>query len=219
MAEDARKKEWAATKASGKGLLICLAALCLAGAAAWFGLNTGLERLPTKVCDGAVERDVVIRTLPRTRTAEEGASRRREGRDLMFSCHIYTSADSVLSGMARIEDASMQQWLNHYGASTGSDAVRVSANGIEALAKLDSESGSSSVYVPCVPLGARVEDANESYAIITEAGVVGDSKVSGAALRQAVTDFAYQVTKHTYELAECQDPRTFPEDLPRYEDN
>ncbi|WP_329221591.1 hypothetical protein OG352_31450 [Streptomyces sp. NBC_01485] len=218
MAEDTRTRKWAATKASGKGFLICLTVLSLAGAAAWFGLTTGLERLPSKVCDGAVERGVVIRTLPRTRTAEEGASRRREGKDLMFSCHIYTSADSILSGMTRVEDASLQQWLDHYGASTGSDAVRVSVDGIEALAKLDSESGSSSIYVPCVPRGVRAEDANESYAITAEAGVVGDSRVSGAALRQAVSDFAYQLTKRTYELAECQGSRTLPEELPRYED-
>ncbi|WP_416977140.1 hypothetical protein [Streptomyces sp. T028] len=219
MAEDARSKERAATKASVKGFLICLTVLSLVGAAAWFALTTGLERLPSKVCDGAVDRDVVIRTLPRTRTAEEGASKRHEGKDLMFSCHIYTSADSILSGMAQVEDASVQQWLNHYGGNTDGEAVRVSANGIEALAQLDVDSGNSSVYIPCVPRGVRSEEAKESYAIITEAGVVGEGRVSGAALRQAVTDFAYQVTKYAYELAECQGSRILPKKLPRYEDD
>lgn len=216
MAEERKQK---AIRSDAKGFLICLTVLCLVGAGAWFALTTGLERLPSKVCDGSVERDVVIRTLPRTRTAEEGANRRHEGEDLMFSCHIYTSADSILSGMARVEDASVQQWLSHYGASTHGGAVRVSADGVAALARLDSDSGSSSIYVPCTPRGVRAEDATESYAIVTESDVIGDSRLSGAALRQAVTDFAYQLTKHTYELAGCQDPRTLPEELPRYEDN
>ncbi|MFC9286679.1 hypothetical protein [Streptomyces sp. NPDC057052] len=218
MAEDAQSKEQEATKASAKGFLICLTVLCLVGAAAWFALTTGLERLPSKVCDGAVERDVVIRTLPRTRTAEEGATRRHEGKDLEFSCHIYTSADPILSGNARVDDASADSWFNHYGGTAGGDSVRVSANGVEALARLDRDSGSSYVYVPCVPRGVRASDASESYAVIAEAGVIGEGRVSGAALRQAVTDFAYQLLKHTYELAECQGTRNLPEDLPRYED-
>lgn len=205
-----------------KGFLLGLAILSLVGGAVWFGyvqiFTKGLERLPSKVCDGAVERDVVVRALPSTRTAEEGANRRHEGDDLTFSCYLYTSADSILSGMAKVEDASVQQWLNHYGASTGREAIRVSAGGVEALAELDSNSGTSSVYIPCVPRGVRAEDANESYAISSEASVIGDSRVSGAALRQAVTDFAYQLTKHTYELAECQAPRTLPDELPHYEE-
>ncbi|MGW6927181.1 hypothetical protein ACWGA9_38960 [Streptomyces sp. NPDC054950] len=49
--------------------------------------------------------------------------------------------------------------------------------------------------------------------------MIGDSRASGAALRQAVTDFAYQLTKHAYELAECQARRTLPEELPRYQEN
>jgi hypothetical protein len=137
----------------------------------------------------------------------------------MFSCHVFTSADSILSGMARVEDASVQQWLNHYGASTEGDAVRVSVDGAEALAELDLDNGNSSVYVPCVPRGVRADDANESYAIVTEASVIGEGRISGAALRQAVTDFAYQLTKHTYDVAECRDPRALPEELPRYEED
>lgn len=219
----AKKKERKGIQYDAKRFLLSLTILGLAGGAVWFGyiqiFTKGLEHLPPKVCDGAVERDVVVRTLPSTRTAEEGASRRHEGDDLMFSCHIYTSADSILSGMAKVEDASVQQWLNHYGASTDRGAVRVSADGVEALAEFDSNSGVSSIYVPCVPRGVRAEDANESYAITAEASVIGDGRVSGAALRQAVTDFAYQLTKHTYELAECQASRRLPEALPRYGGN
>ncbi|MEU3890020.1 hypothetical protein [Streptomyces sp. NPDC029041] len=219
----ASKERFATSEYTPKGFVISLTVLCLVGAAAWFGyvqiFTKGLERLPPKVCDGAVDRQVVIRTLPRTRTADEGASQRHERENIMFSCHIHTSAGSILSGMARVEDASVRQWLNHYGTSTRGDAVHVSVGDVEALAELDSSSGSSSVYIPCVPRGVRAKDANESYAIIAEAGVIGHGRVSGATLRQAVTDFTYQLTKHTYELAECQNPRTFPEKLPRYEDH
>ncbi|MEV5489228.1 hypothetical protein AB0L47_14655 [Streptomyces bobili] len=219
MAEDARNKEWEATKASAKGFVICLTVLCLVGAAAWFALTTGLERLPSKVCDGAVERDLVIRTLPRTRTAEEGASHRHEGKDLEFSCHIYTSADPILSGVAEVEDASVDSWFNRYGGMAKRDSVRISADGIEALARIDRDSGNSYVYIPCVPHEVRASDASESYAILAEASVIGEGRISGAALRQAVTDFAYQLAKHTYELAQCQgSTRDLPADLPRYED-
>ncbi|MEU0589713.1 hypothetical protein [Streptomyces sp. NPDC006132] len=223
MAENTGSKErFATSEYNAKTFAISLTVLCLVGAAAWFGyvqiFTKGLERLPSKVCDGAVERQVVIRALPRTRTAEEGASQRHEGEDLMFSCHIYTSADSILSGMTQVEDASVQQWLNHYGARTDGDTVRVSVDGAEALAELDSTNGTSSVYIPCVPRGVRADDANESYAIITEASIIGHGRASGVALRQAVTDFAYQLTKHTYELAECRDPRVLPKELPRYKD-
>ncbi|MER5717732.1 hypothetical protein [Streptomyces sp. NPDC002132] len=216
MAEDALDKKRAAGKASIKGFLICLTVLSVVGAAAWFGLTTGLDRLPSRVCDNAVDRDVVIRTLPRTRTAEEGAEKRHEGKDLMFSCRIYTSSDSILSGMAQVQDASVQQWFNHYGANRGGTVVRVSTDGIEALARLDRNGGNSYIYIPCVPRGVRAEDAKQSYAIITQASVIGEGRVTGAALRQAVTDFAYQVTEHAYKLADCQGSRAFPEDLPRY---
>ncbi|GHI04450.1 hypothetical protein [Streptomyces cellostaticus] len=37
-------------------------------------------------------------------------------------------------------------------------------------------------------------------------------------LRQALTDFAYQLTQHAYKLAECKDSRGFPKELPRYKD-
>ncbi|MGY1578228.1 hypothetical protein [Streptomyces sp. MN13] len=190
------------------------------GGAVWFGyvqvFTKGLERLPTKVCEGAVERDVAIQTLPRTRTAEESSERRGQGEDFEFHCRIYTSTGSILTGAARVRDAYTQSWLRHYGVNEGSEVIRVSTNGVQALAALDDSHGTSSVYLACVPGGVQAEDATESYAIVTEASIVGEGRVSGAALRQAVTDFAYQLTQHAYELAECQAPRDLPEDLPRY---
>ncbi|MGW5368171.1 hypothetical protein ACWER6_07620 [Streptomyces sp. NPDC004009] len=204
---------------SAKKFVACVAGLLLVGTGVWFALTTGLERLPSKVCDGAVDRGLVIRTLPRTRTADEGAQRRREGADLRFSCHINTSADSILSGVARVDDASPQTWLAHYGGSGVRRTVRVSSDGIEALAEIDGDSASSSVYVACTPRGVRTDSANQSYAVVAEAHVVGKTRVSGVALGQALTDFAYQLTKHAHELAECRETRRFPAELPRYKDS
>ncbi|MER6259532.1 hypothetical protein ABT203_08045 [Streptomyces sp900105245] len=203
---------------SAKKFIACVVGLLLVGTGTWFALTTGLERLPSKVCDGAVERDLVIRTLPRTRTAEEGAERRREGADLRFSCHVYTSADSILSGVARVDDASPQTWFSHYAGSSDRRTVRASSGGIEALAEIHGDRVSSSVYVPCTPRGVRAGDADQSYAVVAEAYVIGKARISGTELGQALTDFAYRLSEHAYRLAECDKPRDFPDELPRYED-
>ncbi|MFS4097454.1 hypothetical protein [Streptomyces sp. AF1A] len=55
-------------------------------------------------------------------------------------------------------------------------------------------------------------------ALVAEADVIGKSRVSGAALGQALTDFAYQLTRHAYDLAGCKGARDFPAQLPRYGD-
>ncbi|MGW2081192.1 hypothetical protein ACWCOW_30385 [Streptomyces sp. NPDC001939] len=52
--------------------------------------------------------------------------------------------------------------------------------------------------------------------MITEARVIGRSRVKGAALRQALTDFACQLAQHAYKVGECQKPLEFPQELPRY---
>ncbi|MCX5171227.1 hypothetical protein OG616_24830 [Streptomyces antibioticus] len=217
----AENREWIATKESAKGFFFCLAVLCLAGGAAWFGyvqiFTKGLERLPAKVCDGAVDRDVVIRALPKTRSAEEGATRQAAGEDLHFSCQVYTSGEPFLTGWVDVQRSSLQDWLRYYGADVGDDAVRVSVDGIEALAKLDAASGISSVYIPCAPKGVQADESSGAYAIIAEASVIATEEDAGAAVRQAVTDFAYQLAQHSYELAECQAPRDFPDALARYE--
>ncbi|MFF2212532.1 hypothetical protein [Streptomyces antibioticus] len=215
----AENREWIATKESAKGFFFCLAVLCLAGGAAWFGyvqiFTKGLERLPAKVCDGAVDRDVVIRALPKTRSAEESATRQGVGQDLHFSCQVYTSGEPFLTGWVDVERASPQAWLRYYGADVGDDAVRVSVDGIEALAKLNA-SGRASVYIPCAPKGVQADESSRPYAIIAEANVIAAEEEAGAAVRQAVTDVAYQLAKHSYKLVECQAPRGFPDELPRY---
>ncbi|MFF2509679.1 hypothetical protein [Streptomyces sp. NPDC058086] len=72
------------------------------------------------------------------------------------------------------------------------------------------------MYVPCAPPGVPSYNASQPYAVVGEARI-GPAKATGVPLRQALTDFAYQLAKHAYKLAECKDPRGFPEELPRYE--
>ncbi|MET8826447.1 hypothetical protein ABZX40_27975 [Streptomyces sp. NPDC004610] len=208
------------TEYNAKNFFVGLLILCVLGGGGWFGyvqiFTKGVERLPARVCDDAVDRGTVTRALPPARTAEEEASQKGEGENLRFSCRIATSSDSILSGHARIDDASVQTWQNHNGVGSGGDAVQVSSDGVEALAQLDSDNGWSSVYVACVPRGADASDASQSFAVIAEGSVVGDSRASGAELRQAVTDFSYQLAAHAYASADCQEARTLPERLPRY---
>ncbi|MFK4117625.1 hypothetical protein [Streptomyces longwoodensis] len=216
MAESTREAERAATRYSIKWIVLSLVIFGLLGGGAWFALTTGLERLPKKMCDGAVDRDLAIRALPRTRTAHDSYDQRSGGTEIEYACRVYTSAGSILTGRAGVNDVSPATWVEHFVGSPQQDAVKVSVGGIEAMARLDRESGISYVYVPCVPRDFRARDASESYAVTAEASVIGDGRVSGAALRQAVTDFAYQVAVHTVDLAQCQGRPFLPGKLPRY---
>ncbi|MEU0344691.1 hypothetical protein ABZ092_38630 [Streptomyces bobili] len=220
----AENKEQAAFRASAKGFLFSLTVLCLAGVAVWFGymqfFTKGLEHLPAKVCEGTVERETVVDVLPHARSAEEGSDQHNSGDNLTFYCHVVTSGDSSLWGRAQIRPVSKDKWLASYRDSGGDNRIiRVSVNGIEAVAQLDPENTTAGVYVPCVPPVVPSYNTPEAYAVITEVSVGGDTKATGGALRQALTDVAYRLTEHAYELAECKDSRNFPEDLPRYKDD
>ncbi|MGW2720335.1 hypothetical protein [Streptomyces sp. NPDC001492] len=210
-----------ATRHGAKGLLFSLTALSLAGVGIWFGyvqfFTKGLEHLPSKICGGTVERGMVIQVLPSARSAEEGSKRQNAGDDFTFYCHVVTSGDSSLWGEARVRPVSKTDWIKSYRGNGGDNQIiRTSVDGIEAVAQLDTEH--AEVYVPCVPPAVPSYNASEDYAVITTVEADGDVKATGTALRQTLTDIAYQLTKHTYKLAECQDPRDFPEELPRYGD-
>ncbi|MFF3917032.1 hypothetical protein ACFYZB_26780 [Streptomyces sp. NPDC001852] len=177
----------------------------------------GLYLLPDKVCDGAVQRDIVVRTLPRARTADEWADQGGTGRRSSFACRVSTSGDSILSGQVDLRESSKAAWVDSYGSLAASRIVRASKDGVEALAQMDDGRGSASVYIPCAPTDLEESNASHAYALIADADVTGKSRATGAELRQDLTDFAYQLTKHAYKLAECEGFRGFPEKLPRYE--
>ncbi|MDR6980575.1 hypothetical protein J2X68_007315 [Streptomyces sp. 3330] len=175
----------------------------------------GLDHLPAEVCDGAARRDTVIRLLPDTRSAEEDGETHGAGDTFMFGCHVYAGDDSLLSGEVKIQDSSRQAWETYYksygGPSQGS-AEQTSASGIYAL----SRGKFASIYVPCVPSGSNPDDASQAYALISEVRVIGESRASGLGLHQALTDFAYELTRHAYDLGKCENGQSFPDKLPRW---
>ncbi|WP_306185880.1 hypothetical protein [Streptomyces sp. MK5] len=128
-----------------------------------------------------------------------------------------TSSDSSLTGQARVQPASSGKWLKYYrGSGRQNPIIRVSTGGIEALALTGSGEATASVYVPCAPPSVPSYNASQPYAVIGEVRIDGRAKTAGMSLRQALTDFAYQLTEHAYKLAECRDHRAFPKELPRY---
>ncbi|MFD6812457.1 hypothetical protein, partial [Streptomyces anthocyanicus] len=70
------------------------------------------------------------------------------------------------------------------------------------------------VYVPCTP-PRHVGDRDKGHSLIAEARTLGETRAQGNELRQIVVDFAYQLARHAYEVGECQEPRKFPDELPR----
>ncbi|MFF8973218.1 hypothetical protein [Streptomyces sp. NPDC014995] len=210
-------RERIATWESGRGFLLCLVVLSLLGGATWLFFIKGLYLLPDEMCEGTLERGTVTRVLPQARSAEDGSDRRGAGSDFTFSCYVTTSNDSSLSGQARVQPVSSEKWLASYRGSGGDNRfVRVSLDGIEALARLDT--GNAAVYVPCDPPVVPSYNASEDYAVTTEASVSGDTKATGTALRQLLTDVAYELAEHAYQRAGCRQTVDFPEELPRYED-
>ncbi|WP_432033160.1 hypothetical protein [Streptomyces antibioticus] len=217
------KRTWSrdrlATWESGKGLLLGLVILSLLGGGTWIFFVKGLYLLPEDMCDGTLKRGTVTRVLPQARAADTGSRAHGAGPDLSFSCDVTTSGSSYLSGLARVLPVSREKWLDSYRGSGGDNRiVHVSADGgIEAVAEL--ESGSAGVYVPCEPPGVPSYNASADYGVVTEFSVSDDSKVTGAELRQILTDVAYRMSRHTYELAECGKGRDLPAELPRYEES
>ncbi|MFI6037597.1 hypothetical protein ACIBBD_26160 [Streptomyces sp. NPDC051315] len=213
-------RERIATWESGKGFLLCLTVLLVLGSVAWLFLIKGLYLLPEKMCEGTLERSVVTQVLPKARSAEDGSDRRGAGESFSFSCYVHTSNDSSLWGRADVEPVTREKWLESYrGSGDRNRIVSVSVDGIEALARLDDRNAVAGVYVPCAPPVAADFNAPETYAVITEVGVDGDTEATGTALRQTLTDIAYRITERSYELAECKEARGFPVELPRYEDD
>lgn len=201
-----------------KVILLFFVALGLFCGAGWLFLNKGLYLLPDKMCEGTLKRDMVKQVLPRAQSADSGSDSQGAGDNLSFWCHVTTSDDVSLSGEARVQSVSQQQWLDNYRESGARHVIHVSVGDIEGLAQIDPGTDTSSVYVPCVPPAVPSYNASEPYAVIGETRVYGSAKATGVPLRQALTDFAYQLSKRAYKLAECKAPRDFPAELPRYKD-
>ncbi|MGA4866475.1 hypothetical protein ACPCSC_15340 [Streptomyces lavendulocolor] len=190
---------------------------CLVVIAAVFGyleiFTKGIDRLPDRPCDGAVDRATAAHALPSARSAEErGKLRRQSDGDFFFACYVRTSGGSVISGEAEPRDADPGPWRDYY-AKQGYvvDPVEVSSGDIRAVVHPDH----AYVYVPCTPPGKKPGEARESHALTVDARTIGETRVHGTELRQVLVDFAYQLARHTYKAADCQEARTLPEELPR----
>ncbi|GHC19171.1 hypothetical protein GCM10010332_57480 [Streptomyces albogriseolus] len=172
--------------------------------------TNGLEKLPNKLCSGAVDREIAIRALPPSRHAEEGDEASSPGQNFFFSCYVYAGDESTLSGEAQAADSSISTWINYYRGKREGEMVRVAKGPVQALSLPD---GLVSVYVPCTPPRTAPDEAVQSYALVTEARTIGETQAKGDDLRQAVTDFAYAITKRAYQVGECQERTSFPANL------
>ena len=189
-------------------------AICLLLSGCIFGyqyfFTKGLDRLPEKVCSGAVERATVVSALADAREAHDGESQTSPGEDFLFACRVTTSNDSIISGESEVSDASVASWTRHFEEKGDGKVMKVSSGDVRAL----TVSGLATVYVPCTPPDRDSGDAIQSYALVTQARVIGDSRVKGVALRQALTDFSFQMTKHAYKIGKCQETERLPVKLP-----
>ena len=176
-----------------------------------FLFTNGLEKLPHEVCSGAVDRETAVRALPPSRSAEEGDRSGSPGQHFFFSCYIYSGDESTLSGESQASDSSVATWMDFYKGKRGGDKlVRIRKGPVQALSL---PGGLVSVYVPCTPPRTDPGEAVQSYSLITEARTIGETRAKGEELRQAVTDFAYAITKHAYRVGECQERISLPANL------
>jgi hypothetical protein len=189
-----------------KPVLITVAALALA-VGGFFGyleiFTKGLDRLPERPCAGAVDRSTVKSILPATRSANDRGESDGAGKNFTFFCRVLTSADHIVSGESDLQDATSETWLSGYRQEAGESRgeLRQGSSGHAKTLTLDRL---ASVYVPCTPPGARPDDALQRYALITEARVIGDTRIHGRELREALTEFAVHLSDHAYEVGKCR---------------
>lgn len=190
------------------GAICLLISGCLFGYQYFF--TKGLDRLPAEVCSGAVERATVVSALPDAREAHDGESQTAPGEDFLFACRVTTSNDSIISGESEVSDSSIASWTRHFEGKGDSKVMKVSSGNVQALTVSDL----ATIYVPCTPPDKNPTEAVQSYALVTQARVIGASRVQGVALRQALTDFSFQMTKHAYKIGKCKEAERFPAKLP-----
>ncbi|MFD0317388.1 hypothetical protein [Streptomyces flavalbus] len=209
-----KAREWLWTWETLRQFCLGAGVLCGLGAAVWFGytqfFTKGLERLPATLCDGTVERDMVTQVLPPARYADEYSHGVDAGHQTRYSCSVATSNDARVWSTVEISSSTFEDMLKN--RPPNARLIRASADGIEAYAASDK---STYVYVPCTP--PVTDPSDDEYALVARVDAWGDTAITGAPLRQALTDIGYRIAQHVYKLAECQDDRTWPDQLPPYD--
>jgi len=170
----------------------------------------GVEDLPERVCEGAVESATAAKVLPDTRKVTENSDRGRPGDERIFSCSLKTEEESILLAEARMHNASPDTWRKFYASSKGGNSVPLPGE-VDSL----SWPRDASIYIPCTPPEPEGDSGKQPYALIISAEMFSESRVSGKELRQAVVDFAFQVAERAYRVAECKERTDFPLAPPR----
>ncbi|MGW0734193.1 hypothetical protein [Streptomyces sp. NPDC002851] len=196
-------------------VLIGVLLLAVLGVALPFGYHkifrSGIDNLPEQPCDGAVMKTTAVEILPTARDVSESSRSTAPGRRFTFNCALTTSDDSILSAWVSSYDSSAETAWKFYSQNIRNQGKPVSVPGnIEAR----SWSRQTVVYLKCTPPDMDPEDAVEAYSLAVESKIVGESKIHGKALRQALTDFAFQAAEHSFRLAECQEHIKFPKNPP-----
>ncbi|MEV8416307.1 hypothetical protein AB0P45_22260 [Streptomyces niveus] len=169
-----------------------------------------IDRLPAKPCAGAVNRSIVADALPDARTADErGKITDSVNNQFTFWCYVSTG-ESIISGEAQSDFATEEGWRESYSSRVDGDLVSVSAGEVKVIA-LDNL---ASVYIPCTPPRQAEYEVERTHSLVSDVRTIGESRVQGIALRQVLMDFAYQLTKHAYEVGKCKEARDFPMSFP-----
>ncbi|MGA5418386.1 hypothetical protein [Streptomyces pseudogriseolus] len=167
----------------------------------------GLERLPQSVCSGSVDRRVVIAALPAARSAEEGSRTRPSGGRWIFTCHVNSSGGSIISGEVEVTDVTSEQWYNHYKDQGEGVPLKAKRGPVQVLSVAEDR---VTLYVPCKPAKSA---SSATQVFITDARTIGETHATGPELRQAITDFAYGITRHAFDLDKCRGVDSLPADL------
>jgi hypothetical protein len=187
-------------------MLVTVAALTLA-VGGFFGyleiFTKGLDRLPERPCAGAVDRSTVKSVLPAARSATDRGESDGVGKNFTFFCRVLTSADNIVSGESELQDATFETWLSGYQQEAGESRgeLRQGSSGHARTLTLDRL---ASVYIPCTPPDTRPDNAVQQYALITEVRAIGDTRIHGTELREALTEFAVHLSDHAYKVGKCR---------------
>ena len=177
----------------------------------------GIDRLPEKPCAGAVDRDLAARALPSARKAEERGKLTASSALDTFTYWCYVRTDEALiSGEAQSGIATVDSWRERHSSPGGEESGSLSVNGVHVSVR--SEPATAFVYIPCTT-PRHAGDGHDAHSLTTEARTVGETRAQGAELHEILADFAYQLARHAYRVGECQEPREFPDELPRIGSN
>ncbi|MFC7813456.1 hypothetical protein ACFUTR_02155 [Streptomyces sp. NPDC057367] len=148
-------------------------------------------------------RSTVKQILPDARSAEERGRSTDQGRDFVFFCRVLTSDDHIVSGESELQDATSDEWLSGYEQEAGDTYGQLREAAGRKGVKTLTLGRLASVYMPCSIAGGSAKRSLRQYALITEARVIGESRAQGNELREALTEFAVQMSEHAYTVGKC----------------